>query len=354
VGFFKKKLDHLLLWSGSSALCKLVSINPRYAYLRITENCNSRCKTCFAWKNKSIRELTTEEIKDVLKQLRDVGVELVWLSGGEPLIRNDIGKLVKECTLLGFKQVFVQTNGLLLQEKANELIANGVTHIDVSIDGIGKMNDWIRGVPQSYEKSLQGIETINRIKKERNLELPGVTVFSTLLQQNFEEVPRLVEMCRKLGVFWDFSLLDDNVDFFKEIDISEFTITDHKRIDILIDYLKKIHRDVPGVISPSHTDLSLEYARRYLKGNSIGLPCVLGFTHICIGSHGEVYSGCLAQGPVGNLRKSSLLQIIRSKRYRENVEKVYMKQCSGCTFFFTTNLYAKHLMSHWVTHRREG
>jgi len=126
VGFFKKKLDHLLLWFGSSVLCKLVSINPRYAYLRVTENCNSRCKTCFAWKNKSIHELTTEEIKDALKQLRDVGVELVWLSGGEPLIRNDIGKLVKECKLLGFKQVFVQTNGLLLQEKANELIENGL------------------------------------------------------------------------------------------------------------------------------------------------------------------------------------------------------------------------------------
>jgi len=307
---------------------------------------------CFAWKNRSIHELATGEIKDALKQLRDVGVELVWLSGGEALIRNDIGELVKECKLLGFKGIFVQTNGLLLHEKANELIANGVTHIDVSIDGIGKTNDWIRGVPHDYERSLRGIETVNRMKKERGLELPGVTVFSTLLKQNLEEIPQMLEICRKLGVFWDISLLNDNLDFFEGIDFSKYRITDHKKIDVLIDYLKKVRRDMPGVISPVHTDLSLEYARRFLKGNSTRPPCVLGFTHICTGSHGEVYSGCLARGPLGNLRKSSLLQITRSKRYRENVEKIYMKQCPGCTFFFTTSLYIKHLISHWVTHRR--
>jgi MoaA/NifB/PqqE/SkfB family radical SAM enzyme len=344
LGKFKKNLDLLFLSTGSGVLSKLVSINPRYAYLRVTENCNSRCKTCFAWKNKSINELTTEECKDVLKQLRDVGVEMVWLSGGEPLIRGDIGKLVKECKALGFKEIFVQTNGLLLNEKADELITNGVTHIDVSIDGMEKTNALIRGVHDSYDRSLRGIETINRIKKERGLILPGVTVFSTLLKENFEETPQIIELCGKLGVFWDFSLLDRNVDFFNRIDLSELMITDHKKIDMTINYLEKVHRDEPGVISPRHTELSLEYARNYLKGDSIGFPCILGFTHICIGSHGEVYPGCLAQGAVGNLRRSSLLKVIESKRYRESVEKMYQKQCPRCTFFYDISLQIKHLI----------
>lgn len=347
MGFIREKINHLLLWAGSPILYKLVSINPKYAYLRVTENCNSKCKTCFAWKNKSINELTTEELVDTLEQLKDIGVKIVWLSGGEPLLRNDIGYIVKKCELLGFK-VFVQTNGLLLEDRASELIESGVTHVDVSIDGVGETDDWIRGVPHSFEKAVRGIEKINEIKKKKNLELPGVTVFTTLLKQNFGEIPLLIELCKDLGVFWDFSLPDDNIDFFKDVDLSEFRITDEKQIDLVISYLKKICYESPRVISPSHNDLSLEYARKYLKGNAVRLPCFLGFSHICVGSHGEVYSGCLAQQPVGNIRESDLRQILQSRRYREYVKKMCMKQCKGCTFFFTTNLYTKHLLSYLI------
>lgn len=332
-------------------MTRFVTVMPLYAYLRVTENCNSECKTCYAWRNKSKEELTTEEIKRALRQLKSLGVELVWLSGGEPLLRSDIGELIKECKFLGFKEIFVQTNGLLLSEKAEELVMNGATHIDVSIDGIGKTDDWIRGIPHAYEKATEGIEAVNWMKKRLGLKLPGITVFTTLLKQNLQEIPQLIDLCRKLRVFWDFSLLDNNVDFFKEINVSEFRIIDHKKIDELINYLKKSLRDTPRVISPVHTELSLEFARHYLKGNSNRLPCILGFTHICIGSHGEVYSGCLSSEPVGNLRGESLLSIVKSVKYRENARRMYTKKCSGCTFFFTSNLFSKHLISYWFANR---
>jgi len=222
-----------------------------------------------------------------------------------------------------------------------------VTHIDVSIDGIGKTNDWIRGIPHSYEKAVEGIKAIKRIKKRLGIKLPHVTVFTTLLKQNLQEIPQLIDLCRKLGVLWDFNLLDNNVDFFKGINMSEFRVVSYEKIDEIIGYLKKLLKDRSRVISPVHTDLSLEFARHYLKGDANRLPCILGFTHICIGSHGEVYSGCLSSEPVGNLRNESLLSIIKSAKYRKNARKMYAKQCPGCTFFFTTNLYSKYFISYW-------
>ena len=110
-----EKFSDILLYLGKSFLLKHVRLKPIWANVRVTENCNSRCITCYAWKNNSQNELTTEEMKDALHQLRDVGVRNLIFVGGEPLLRPDIGELIKEASLVGFENIIVVTNGLLLE-----------------------------------------------------------------------------------------------------------------------------------------------------------------------------------------------------------------------------------------------
>jgi len=64
-----EKFSDILLYSGKSFLLKHVQLKPIWANVRVTENCDSRCITCYAWKNNSQNELTTGEMKDVLHQL---------------------------------------------------------------------------------------------------------------------------------------------------------------------------------------------------------------------------------------------------------------------------------------------
>ena len=78
-------------------------------------------------------ELTTTEMYDVLAQLRDLGTNYLFLSGGEPLLRRDLSAIARKATELKFKRIQVSTNAhLLTRERAEELIESGVTQTGVS------------------------------------------------------------------------------------------------------------------------------------------------------------------------------------------------------------------------------
>ncbi len=336
------------MYLGSPRLLRFVPLSLEWAHIRVTENCNSRCITCYAWKNRSVDELTTEEVKNALRQLKDIGVKNLIFIGGDPLLRRDIGDIIKEASLLKFEIIIVVTNGLLLEDKAEELLENGVTHITVSIDGVGRANDVIRGVHGYFEKSIRGLETVQRLKKDKGLNCSVTLLTTILLNQNVDEIPKLLEICQSLGVYWSFNLLDLNLDIFKGIPFSSLLVENEEEIDKTIDYLKKTREEHPGLISSDvFCDHILEYARNYLKGkNRYDFHCIHGYKMIYLGSHGEVYPGCWAMEPLGNLRENKLREIVGSKKYRKRAERMYRMECPGCTNRFQPNIWMKHLISH--------
>ena len=342
----RKTKDHILQWLGIPRLLRFVSLTPRTVEFRVTENCNSRCIMCNAWKNKAVNELDTEEVKYVLRQLRDIGINTLMFLGGEPLLRPDIGAIIKEASLLKFQTILLVTNGLLLEEKAEELLENGITHITVSIDGMRDANDAIRGVKRSFDKAIRGIKTVQKLKENMDLNVLVTLIPVLLMKQNIDEIPKLIELSRDLRIHWDFNLLDSNLDIFKGTPFSEILVDDKEKIDKTIDYLIKAQREEPRLTS--HCEHVLEYARRYLKRENLDdYACVHGYEALHIGSHGEVYS-CWIMEPIGNLREAKLRDIVGTKKHRELAERIYMKHCPGCTNLYSYNALTKHLLSHWV------
>jgi MoaA/NifB/PqqE/SkfB family radical SAM enzyme len=91
------------------------------------------------------------------------------------------------------------------------------------------------------------------------------------------------------------------------------------------------------LISSSHA--TIEYARKYFKDSKrMDIPCYLGYLKIYVGSHGEVYSGCWALPPLGNLRENTLKEIITSKKYKKRLYEMFLKKCPGCSCNYQTNL----------------
>ena len=343
----RDRLNLILFYLGRKRLLRFATLHPDWADVRVTERCNSKCMTCYAWKNKAEDELTTEEIKDALHQLKENGVKHVVFIGGEPLLREDIGDLVKESSLIGFENRIIVTNGLLLKEKAEELLSSGITHITVSIDGIGESDDKIRGVRNSYIRAVEGIKAVQKLKKEMGLDVSVTIITTILLKQNVEEIPKLIELSRSLGVFWLFNLLDPNLNIFKGIPFSNLLVQDKEKIDCTIDYLKETCEKYPKLISSC--DHMLEFARSYLKGdNRYDFHCVHGYKMVYLGSHGEVYLGCYALEPIGNIRRNKLSEIIGSKKHRELAERMYMMECPGCTNRYEFNIATKHLIPHQI------
>lgn len=339
------RFNAILFYLGSRTSSRLATVRLEWADIRVTESCNSKCVTCNAWKNKAENELTTDEIKDAILQLREIGVNNVVFMGGEPLLRNDIGALINEASKNGFQNIIVVTNGLLLKNKAEELLTNGATHITVSIDGIADTDDKIRGIPNSFVKAIEGIKTAQKLKKTLGKNVPVTVITTILLKQNADQIPKLIELSQSLDAYWLFNLLDPNLDIFKNIPFDELLEGDKPKIDETIDFLKRTFRENPKLLSTC--DHMLEFARNYLKGkNRYDFHCVHGYKMLYLGSHGEVYTGCYALQPLGNIRQNRLREIVESEKYRKQVQQMYAMKCPGCTNRYEINIAMKHLISH--------
>jgi MoaA/NifB/PqqE/SkfB family radical SAM enzyme len=202
-----------------------------------------------------------------------------------------------------------------------------------------------------FDKAIGGIRAVKELEKDMDRHVLVSLISMLLMKKNVDDIPRLIELSRNLHLHWDFALLDPNLDFYKEIPFSELLMDDEEKIDKTIDYLIKVRREQPLLIH--HCEHALEYARRYLKrGNLDNYHCVHGYELLHLGSHGEVYS-CWIKDPIGNLREAKLKDIVGTKKHRELAEKIYMRDCPGCTNLCFYNAVTKHLISHWLRCERK-
>ena len=107
----------------------------------VTDRCNLRCVYCHPLPDCGLIEreeiLGFEEICRIVRLFAECGIKKVRLTGGEPLLRRDIVRLVRELTAIaGIEELSVTTNGVFLESLAAELKATGLHRVNISIDSI--------------------------------------------------------------------------------------------------------------------------------------------------------------------------------------------------------------------------
>lgn len=316
-----------------------IPFRPMTLGFNITDNCNSRCITCTQWRHKSTNELSTQEVENILFQAKKLGIRSVGFAGGEPLLRKDLPQIVQKTHDLGFENIHITTNGLLLtEEKAISLIERGLSRISISIDGLQEIHDFVRGFEGGFHRSIGAVKTLTDLRDARYPDLE-ISIGTTLMKPTLPEILNIVALSKQLDVTCGFNLIDMSTYFFKDIDMSGLWLEeeDWDILNKLIDELHKIKLENPGLIGTSHS--SLEYMRKYFKDpKRKDIPCYLGYSKIYIGSHGEVYSGCWSLPPMGNLREESLDEIVYSVEYKRRLENMFLKNCPGCSCNYPTNL----------------
>jgi GTP 3',8-cyclase len=125
----------------------LDAYNRRINYLRIslTDRCNLRCVYCMPEQGvpKLFHEdiLTYEELLRLARISVSLGIEKIRLTGGEPLVRKNIGDMVKALgEIPGIRDISLTTNGVLLGEQAQNLWDSGIKRINVSLDTLDPEN----------------------------------------------------------------------------------------------------------------------------------------------------------------------------------------------------------------------
>ncbi len=292
---------------------------PRYINLSFTYICNSRCLMCDNWKRykdepkKLNQELTLKDYEKFfsendywLSDLRNIGI-----AGGEPFLRSDLVDLVK-LIHKNFPKIKIglQSNGLAPQKTADVLrrIIKFYPDISlgVSLDGIGKTHDKIRGISGAYKKVLQ---TISEAKKAGVKEInSGMTIVA----DNFSEILEVKETVEKEKVKFACFLADEGEYYNKQ---------SKNGLD------EKVKNSVIKSLKEFSGDYYLDNLRLQLEGKrKRNLPCYSGWTSLVIDPYGEVRPCVLRSDSFGNIKNSPLSEILTGEKAKAIREKI--KKCS--------------------------
>ncbi len=167
-----------------------------YVRLSVTDRCDFRCVYCMAEQMTFLPRnevLSLEEIALIGRAFVELGVQKIRLTGGEPLVRNNVLELVRELGgLPGLNELTLTTNGSRLDRHADELRAAGVDRINISLDSLRP--DRFREITRVGELTavLSGIDAA-RAAGFRRIKLNAVIMRG----RNDDEILDLVEFCRE-------------------------------------------------------------------------------------------------------------------------------------------------------------
>ena len=150
----------------------------------MTDRCNFRCTYCmpldeYEWINKK-EILTFEEITRLATLAVKLGVEKIRLTGGEPLVRQNLDQLVAKLSgISGLKDLCLTTNGALLAEKIGALKAAGLNRVNISVDTLdpekfkrmtkrGDLNKVLEGIFAAKEHGLHPIKLNAVVERDVN------------------------------------------------------------------------------------------------------------------------------------------------------------------------------------------
>jgi GTP 3',8-cyclase len=164
----------------------------------VTDKCNFRCRYCMPaegleWLGRE-ELLTFEELARVVRMLASMGVDEVRLTGGEPLARRELPKLVSMLAgIEGVADLSLTTNGVLLDRFAGPLVEAGLKRLNVSLDSLSHVRFAEITRRDALDRVLAGLEVAERYSELRPIKVNCVAI------RGFteEEVPALAELARR-------------------------------------------------------------------------------------------------------------------------------------------------------------
>jgi MoaA/NifB/PqqE/SkfB family radical SAM enzyme len=293
---------------------------PYHVQWMITRKCNYRCRGCNVWREQDTKELSAEEVKRGLDILRELGVVEIVFSGGNPLLREDIGEILEYASR--FFVTTVYDNGSMAAEKMNDL--RSVDFVAISLDSLdSRKNDYAKGVKGSWEKAMQTIEKLH----ENGIR---VGVSPTISQFNLYEMVDFTNYFLGKGIpvwycLYSYDPSDDLNQLFKiGRKNDEFLITDNKAMVELCDSLMDMVRKNSNLLITTKTLRAVK--NLYLNGNRTW-KCRALRNFFIIDHLGRV-AGCHLNKPVASIFE--LPKVWNSEEFNA-LRRIY-GECSNCVY----------------------
>ncbi len=317
-------------------------INPLLGPIKIqwelTYKCNLRCRHCHLWKIKDEQRLPLNRIKEVLKELRELGGKYISFSGGELFLLKESFEILSFAKSLGFR-VAANSNGWLVDRKnAEKLARTGIDSIFFSLDGPKEIHDWIRGVDGAWERVLSAIENVKQAGPR-----PKVYVNITLNRKNLSYLHDTVKLAIDKGVDGVTTEPVHKIDKYSpEEDLGLST----QDIPLLSKQINSILKDFPSHLPHFHDYLRL-FPKFIEAPESVkkSFRCIAAYLSVQIHPNGDVHPCPVAFRKIGNLTERSFKDIWFSREAEELRRDIKLGNHPPCWFTCVgpANLYLSYV-----------
>jgi len=293
---------------------------PYHAQWLLTRRCNYRCRGCSVWRGaEDDRELSTGEVKRGLDILRRLGVVEIVFSGGNPLLRGDVGEILDYAS-----RYFVTTvydNGSMAAERIEDL--RSVDFVAISLDTLDEeMGDYVKGVPGAWRRAVEAVEALQG-------EGIPVGISPTISRFNLNGIVGFTRHFTDRGIpvwyclYWYDPPTENGLFAIGERN-DEFEIVDGKAAAKVCDALMEMKRDREGVYITTKT---LEALKQLFLHERRTWTCRALQGFLMVDHLGRV-AGCHCCEPVASVFE--LLDVWDSPRF-ERLRMEY-NRCDRCAY----------------------
>jgi len=188
----------------------------------VTDRCNFRCVYCRSADPENYRDhdeiLSWDELRRLVRILVRLGISKVRITGGEPLVRDGVESFISYLKTIGVEDLSMTTNGRLLADRCEKLIAAGLDRINISLDSLDPIKFQKITRTRSYDTVMRGIDAAQKSR------LAPVKINAVLVRGfNEDEVEAFAAFARERGVimrFIEFMPLDADRHWSRELMVS--------------------------------------------------------------------------------------------------------------------------------------
>lgn len=316
-------------------------LTPIILHLTVSNRCNSRCSMCNIWKEDRKEDIKLKCLTKYKNSPFGRYLRILDITGGEPFL-CDVPSIIKAVDNGKIRLILISTNGFLSEKIERDLksilnMTRSNIIIDVSIDGIGKKHDEIRGVAGAYERALGTVKRLKSLREDRI----RISWKLTILKENLEQIVDCYKKAKELDV--DFTckpganfgfLHNDDMDF-------ELKKEDCKKIInalMEIQGLRRNNRNNKGlslwervfiVANDLFHDKLIEYYKILREGSkSMITPCYSSFLSMMLHNDGIIYSCPTLMQEMGDVDENSLKSIWLSDNAKKIRKFINAKRCA--------------------------
>ena len=297
-----------------------------------TNQCNMFCDHCYRDAGaKSVDELSTNEAKQLIQDIKKAGFQIMIFSGGEPLMRKDIYELGAFAKAQGLRPVMGTNGSLITPEVARQIKEAGFMAAGVSLDSLDPAkNDAFRKMDNAYQLTVAGM---------KNLQAAGVPfqIHTTVMDWNVAELEAITDFAVEIGAMAHhvFFLVPTG----RAVNIEEEALrvaVYEKTIARLMDKQKQVSIEIKPTCAPQFIRVADKKGipLRFSKG------CLAGISYCIISPTGNVQPCAYLDMPLGNVKEkpfdiiwheNEVLEKLRTMDYEGKCGICdYKTKCGGC------------------------